>query len=148
MTRVLLLDAWVDEREMYAETLQSEGFEVVCPDGPRQAFRRAVRERPDVVVTRILQPASSVNGIDLTRRLKHHPATRALPVIIITTLIQPEYRQLAEDAGCDAYLLMPICPFVLTSHIRDLLRRSRWASRTAKVVHAGSIRPTTKVLRA
>jgi DNA-binding NarL/FixJ family response regulator len=39
-------------------------------------------------------------------------------VIVITSLVQPEYRAEAMAGGCDGYLLLPVMPDVLLSEIR------------------------------
>jgi CheY-like chemotaxis protein len=72
------------------------------------------------VVTRI-QPGQPMNGLDLLRRLKQDPVSAHLPVIIITSLMQPEFRVEAEAAGCDGYLLLPTVPDTLIAEIRRVL---------------------------
>jgi CheY-like chemotaxis protein len=62
------------------------------------------------VVTRIFQPGHSMNGLDLTRAIKSHPATATTPVIILTSFSQSQYRGAAFAAGCDEFLLIPVLP--------------------------------------
>jgi len=116
---VLLVTLFDDERAIYSRYLRAQGFDVVIADGPEHALRLAPAAH--VVVTRILQPGKSMNGLELLRRLKRNPACSHIPVIIITSLMQPEYRAEALAAGCDGYLLLPVIPDRLVAEIRRVL---------------------------
>jgi CheY-like chemotaxis protein len=118
---VLLVTHVPDERTIYGEFLRAWGFDVHVVDGPEEAFATAVRTSPHVVVTRIPQPGHFTNGLDLLRRLKQHDSTKSIAVLVITSLMQPEYREQAADAGCDAYLLLPVTPDTLMAEIFRVL---------------------------
>ena len=122
---VLLVTLFDDERAIYSNCLRSQGHGVLIADGPEHALRLAVNASPDVVVTRILQPGHSMNGLELLRRLKRDPLTGDLPVIVITSLMQPEFRAEAMAAGCDGYLLLPVLPDTLIEEIRRVLSAAR-----------------------
>jgi CheY-like chemotaxis protein len=117
--RVLLVTLFDDERAIYSDCLCADGYDVVVADGPEHALELA--STADIVVTRILQPGRSMNGIELLRRLKQDPTSSHVPVIVITSLMQPEFRAEATAAGCDGYLLLPVLPDVLLSEIRRVL---------------------------
>jgi len=121
---IILVDYVVDERTMYAEAIGDAGFVVEIYDDPVRALDRAMRDIPCAVVTRIVQPGREIDGIELTRRLKGDPRTRAVPVIVITTRIEPELRVDSTLAGCDALLPIPCLPEELIAVLKALLRRS------------------------
>jgi two-component system, cell cycle response regulator DivK len=116
---VLLVTLFDDERTIYSNCFRAEGFDVVLADGPEHALQLAAHA--DVVVTRILQPGRSINGIELLRRVKGDPTSSHIPVIVITSLMQAEFRAEAVAAGCDAYLLLPVVPDVLLAEVRRVL---------------------------
>jgi len=118
---VLLVTLFTDERAIYSTCLRSQGFEVLAADGPEHALALATEVLPDVVVTRILQPGQSMNGLELLRRLKQHPASAHIPVVVITSLMQPEFRAEATESGCDGYLLLPTVPDALIAEIRRVV---------------------------
>ena len=122
---VLLVTGFPDERTIYSEVLRAHGFDVRIADGPHDALKRAIQHPPDVVVTRILQPGHTINGVELLRRLKQHETTAHVPVVIITSLIEAEYRAAAIQAGCDAYLLLPVLPDKLALEIHRVLQRGQ-----------------------
>ena len=117
--RILLVTLFDDERAIYSHYLSADGYDVVLAGGPEHALQLA--PGVDVVVTRILQPGQSMNGIELLRRLKQDPTSCHVPVIVITSLMQPEFRAEATAAGCDGYLLLPVMPDALLSEIRRVL---------------------------
>jgi CheY-like chemotaxis protein len=116
---VLLVTGFDDERTIYSRCFRAEGIDVVLADGPEDALRLAANA--DVVVTRNPQPGQPMNGIELLRRLKRDPTSSHVPVIVITSLMQPEFRAEAIAAGCDGYLLLPVVPDVLLAEIRRVL---------------------------
>jgi CheY-like chemotaxis protein len=117
--RVLLVTLFEDERAIYSHCLRADGYDVILANGSEHALELA--PTANVVVTRILQPGQSINGIELLRRLKQDPTSNHVPVIVITSLMQAEYRAEAMAAGCDGYLLLPVIPDVLLSEIRRVL---------------------------
>lgn len=117
---VVLADSFADEREMYATFLRHCGFDVIVCDEPTAALRVA-RERPvAAVVTRIVHPGSAWDGIELTRRIKQGEGTMHIPVVILTTRIEPTLRAAAEQAGCDSFLVLPSSLDRLESELRRL----------------------------
>ena len=118
---ILLVTEFPDERALYSESLRALGYVVRIAEGPDDAFAIVARERPDIVVTRILQPGYASDGLALLRALKAADATRDIPVLIITSLIQPEYREQAFDSGCDGYVLLPALPDQLATEIGRIL---------------------------
>ena len=55
-----------------------------------------------MVLTDLEMP--ELNGLELTRAIRAHPAHAALPVVIVTSLSADEDRQRGIEAGCDAYM--------------------------------------------
>lgn len=117
---VLLIDAFPDEGEMYAEYLATCGCATeVCCDA-HVAIEHATRNAPDIVVTRLRQ-SGPLTGIDIVARLKAHDATRHVPVVMITTSMSAADRDAALQAGCDGYMLLPTLPDDLFAELRRVL---------------------------
>jgi two-component system cell cycle response regulator DivK len=122
-TMLLLVTQYPDERAIYGDALRAEGFDVRIAEGPDEAFVTAVRERPDVVVTRVPQAGHSSPQSNLLHRLKTDDVTKSVPVVVITSFMQPEHRDQALGDGCDGYLLIPALPNDLVSEVRRILSR-------------------------
>lgn len=103
MIRVLIAEDQAMVLGALAALVDSEpDIEVVAQarDG-RDALSRALRLRPDVVLTDIEMPAMS--GLELTAELARRD--RSLRVIVLTTFGRPGYLRRALDAGAAGYLL-------------------------------------------
>jgi CheY-like chemotaxis protein len=121
--RVLVIDPFVDEGDMFAEHLRQNGFDVeVCTDAT-DGLRAAAQQPPDAVVTRIRQSDPTLDGIDITRRLKRSTMTFDVPIVVITTSVLPGDRQAATDARCDGYLELPVSPDELAAELQRILDR-------------------------
>lgn len=117
--RLLILladcDPYAAEFEEYF--LKTEGFEVEVTLG-EEAARKSFSERsPALVVVELL--ISGGAGLDLCRFFREQGGD----VLIIAVSVL-ESRDLAVEAGADAFLLKPLEPLQLVSTVRDLLGSS------------------------
>ena len=119
---VVLVDPFMDERNMYAKFLESEGFDVFVCSNPAAALVFVSQHHAAAVITRIRQ-AGEMNGVALTKALKEDPRTSGIPVVVISTYIQPQFRRAAEQAGCDRFLLLPCLPEELAHTLRQVVGR-------------------------
>ena len=120
---VLLVTYNDDERQLYGDALEQAGFSVTRLSDPHEALRLATSQPPSAIVTRILQPGYAMDGIELTRAIRGNDSTASVPVIIITSLLQPEHRVAAVAAGCDEYLLLPVLPDELVAVVKRVVGR-------------------------
>ncbi|HEY8966718.1 MAG TPA: hybrid sensor histidine kinase/response regulator [Candidatus Methylacidiphilales bacterium] len=106
--------------DMISTLLRGEGYELRYLDDSAAAFD-AIREgRPHVVLSDLMMP--KVSGLELCRRIKEDPATRDIPVILLTSLDDEAYLTRCLDAGADDFLDKGISAPVLRARIRSMLR--------------------------
>jgi two-component system, cell cycle response regulator DivK len=119
---VLIVDDSRDARDIYAAYLNHRGFRTyTSPDGSA-AIDMALEYRPDLVVMDLTMPY--IDGITAIRRLKTHPPTKHIPVILLTGYPSKAIERGAIEAGADIFLTKPCLPEDLEGHIRELLKRS------------------------
>jgi two-component system, cell cycle response regulator DivK len=119
---VLIVDDSRDARDIYAAYLNHRGFRTyTSPDGSA-AIDMALEYHPDVIVMDLTMPY--VDGITAIRRLKMHPRTRRIPVILLTGYPSKATRQGAIEAGAQVFLTKPCLPEDLERHLRDVLQLS------------------------
>jgi two-component system, cell cycle response regulator DivK len=116
---IMLVDDYVDNREVYAHYLRYKGYRVEEAEDGHQALEKAVRHRPDLIVMDLALPG--LDGWEATRRLKGDPQTRDIPVIALTGHAMEGQSDRARAAGCDAFVVKPCEPSQLEVHIRSLL---------------------------
>ena len=118
---VLLLNFNADERDTYRQALIAAGFDVIVCIDPLDAMRVAAARRPGALVTRILQPNCSMDGVELTRRIKADPRTAQMHVVITMSFTERHLRAEALEAGCDECLLLPSSANEVVESVRRLL---------------------------
>ncbi len=111
--RVLVVDDVDDCRELYAMYLRGEGFVVDQARDGREALTRVRAFAPDVVLMDLTLPL--LDGWDVTRLLKAHPATRGIHVIAVSGRVDELSRERAAAAGCAAFVAKPCTPAELVA---------------------------------
>ncbi len=124
---VLVVDDYDDTRAMCSEFFEFMGYRVTVAADGREAIDRA-QERPDVILMDLSLP--HVDGWDAIEAIKADPATREIPIIVLTGHALAPMRERALVAGCAAFVAKPCLPQDLLEHVRRVLEaRPRRASR-------------------
>lgn len=103
-TMVLL----VDDQAMIGEAIRRSlaGEENIdfhfCSD-PQQAISQAMRIKPTVILQDLIMPG--LDGLSLVREYRNHPATRDIPIIVLSTKEDPLIKSAAFAAGANDYLV-------------------------------------------
>jgi CheY-like chemotaxis protein len=94
--QILLIDDEYDIRAVVQLTLKTVGgWEVVTASSGNEGLIKAAAEQPDVILLDVMMP--EMDGIETFRALQANPATRSIPVILMTAKVQPsEQRRFAE----------------------------------------------------
>ena len=117
---ILYVDDDPDTRLTFRWLFERAGFAFQEAATGAEALRLAAG-RPDVVVLDVSLP--DMNGFEVRRRLKAHPASAGIPVLHLSGVhITPEDRSQALEEGADAYLTKPVEPRELLAHVQALLR--------------------------
>jgi len=114
----------VDDSDVAAEVLRrqlvADGYGVeVASDGP-SGIETIHRVAPDVVLLDVAMPG--MDGLEVCRRLKSHPATCLTPVVLVATLDDREDRLRGAEAGADDFLAKPVDLERLRARLRALIR--------------------------
>ena len=104
--RVLIVDDHDFNLKLLERLLQLEGREVRAADSLAAAEAALAEEEPAMIVLDLNLPDGS--GLELTRKLKSHPVTAAIPILVCTAGVLPADEHDALEAGCDAYVSKPI----------------------------------------
>jgi CheY-like chemotaxis protein len=120
--RVLLVNDFPDEREMYAESFRRQGFCTLQACSAADAYRMASELPPAAIVTDV-KLAGTDDGLVLTRRLKQDERMRNVPVVILTGYVFTHDREAAARAGCDLFVSKPCLPDALSKVVAGLIER-------------------------
>ncbi len=120
---ILVADDDLGTRLSISDYLEMSGYSVLtAADGP-EALAMVEAYHPHLMVTDIVMPR--MNGYELVRRVRQHPAFRLLPVIFLTERNNTEERIQGYQSGADLYLPKPFEIEELGAAIRNLLERSQ-----------------------
>jgi two-component system phosphate regulon response regulator PhoB len=116
--------------------LEAEGYEVETIARGDEADTRLRESVPDLVVLDWMLPGLS--GIELCRRLRARPETKALPIIMLTARGEESERVRGLSTGADDYIVKPFSVPELIARVRALFRRAS-PERVADVLTFGDI---------
>lgn len=124
--RVLLVEDEDAQRQVLAYNLTAGGFDVdQAPDGD-EALLLVAEAAPDVIILDWMLPG--VSGIEVCRRLKMRPETRAIPIIMLSARAEEVDRVRGLETGADDYVIKPYSIIELMARVRAQLRRVRPAT--------------------
>ena len=103
--------------------LSQDGHRVTVVTSGDEALKACAAVPPDLVVIDL--PFPQGRGLDVCRTLKQHPATRFIPVIIVTSQLDRQERLSWIDAGADDFIAKPFDLPTLQARIRSLVKLKR-----------------------
>ena len=118
---VLVVDDYLDGREMVAEYLAFRGFVVCEASDGIEALELARTLQPEIVLMDLRMPG--MDGWEATRRLKRDPKTSHIPVIALTAHALALEINTAREAGCDAVIAKPCDIGVLADSLLKMLKK-------------------------
>ncbi len=107
MIDVLLVEHDAHLQEVLQDRLRTYPFmkfDVHTVDSGEEALTLAIQKPPQMVFLDALA-AGSMNGYEVARRLRSHPETHAVKIVILSTLDDRTNETMALHAGADVYLV-------------------------------------------
>jgi len=118
--RILVVDDIEANVRLLEAKLTAEYYQVsVAYDGPT-ALALAASELPDVILLDVMMPG--MDGFTVCKKLKEDPATRHIPVVLVTALDGRADRIQGLEAGASDFLTKPIDDVMLFARVRSLTR--------------------------
>jgi DNA-binding response OmpR family regulator len=117
--RILLVDDEPRIREVVAQYLRRDGYQVRTAVDGASARRELSEFGPDLVVLDLMLPA--VSGLDVLAEIRRDGD---LPVILLTARSEEADRVAGLELGADDYVVKPFSPRELVARVRSVLRRS------------------------
>jgi two-component system phosphate regulon response regulator PhoB len=120
---VLIVEDEPAQREVLAYNLEAEGFRASRAQDGEEGLMLVREDAPDVIVLDWMLP--SVSGIEVCRRLKLSPETRAIPIIMLSARSEEVDMVRGLETGADDYVTKPYSVTELMARVRTQLRRVR-----------------------
>jgi len=119
MANIMTVDDSVSLRKLVASALQGAGHTVSEADSGQSALNVAKTKVFDLVISDLNMPG--MDGLTLVGHLRKLPAYRSIPILILTTEMDPQKKQAAKAAGATGWLVKPFDPVQLLATIRKVL---------------------------
>ena len=100
--------------------LAPEGFLLQTAASGEEALAMVAQQPPDLILLDIMMPG--MDGYQVAARIKGNPATKNIPVIMVTALDDRDARMLGLSAGAEDFLTKPVDRAELCVRVRNLLR--------------------------
>ena len=108
-------------RKLVLYGLDSQGFQAKGFALPSEFWRAMDAELPELVLLDIMLPEE--DGLSILKKLRARPATRRLPIIMLTAKNSEYDRVIGLDHGADDFVSKPFSMLELIARIRAVLRR-------------------------
>ena len=145
--RILLVDAAVDEREMYTVALRAQGYDVRESGDGEEALLETRIAAPDLIVADVVLP--KVHGLQFLATLRADAVTREIPVIMLTGYDQPlSVVSEAKAAGATTVRIKPCLPETLIRDIEGILQVCRALRQKAETVRQHALETRTRAAAA
>jgi len=118
--RVLIVDDEPHNRQLLEVMLATGGYLVQTAASGEEALAIVAQQPPDLILLDVMMPG--MDGYEVTAKLKSGPATRNVPVIIITALDDRDARMRGLNAGAEDFLSKPVDRAELSVRVRNLVR--------------------------
>jgi CheY-like chemotaxis protein len=127
MAKILVVDDDIDFLEAQKALLEAKGYTVFGAPNGDEGYQKAKAEQPDLMLLDVMMTYDS-EGFDLARKLKEDPATRNIPVIMITGIRKAKGLPFSFEPDEDwlpvkAVLEKPVTPEELLKKVEEGLKK-------------------------
>ncbi len=146
MPRVLVADDDASTRQLFSRVLTKAGFVAIEACDGTAALEAIAADPPAAVLLDTRMPG--LDGLQVLRRLRADPATRTLPVVLVTGQADVDHRVAGLEAGASDYITKPVHPDELVARLRAQIRgqhawrevvQQSWRERSAVIVRLSKV---------
>src|SRR6266700_5149008 len=134
--RILIIEDERDVVDLLTFNLRKAGFAVSTATDGAAGLEKARNEKPAFVILDLMLPR--MPGLEICKILKSDPATRQIPIMMLTAKAEEIDRIVGLEFGADDYVTKPFSPREVVLRIKAILRRAEGGAEDERL-SAGSI---------
>lgn len=115
---ILTVDDSASLRQMVSLTLSSAGYRVIEAVDGADGYTKATTSPINAVITDLNMPV--MNGLEFIRKFRTHPASKGVPIILLTTESDEGLKRQAKEAGAIGWIVKPFNQDQLLAVIRKV----------------------------
>ncbi len=105
MKNILIIEDVEDHLEIVKLILEQHGYNVLVATNGQEGLDSAKKNLPSLVILDVVLP--ELNGYEVCKEMKNFPATRAIPIIMLSVRSNPEDVETAYKSGANKYITKP-----------------------------------------
>ncbi|MEB3280299.1 MAG: response regulator [Lyngbya sp.] len=118
--RILVIDDEEDIRELLQLSLEmSSSWEVLTAGSAQEGLEMAITYQPDAIILDVIMP--DIDGPATFQQLQENPATRNIPVVLLTAKVQADEQPAYTNLGVKAVLSKLINPLHFAQQLAEVL---------------------------
>ncbi|HMN24371.1 MAG: response regulator [Ignavibacteriaceae bacterium] len=122
MKKILVIDDLPENVFMLQDRLEHEGFEVLTAYDGYTGIDKARNELPDLILLDVMMP--DITGLEVCKILAYEPATKDIPIILVTAKSGAEDTKEGLEAGAFDYIKKPFNRIELLARVKSALKLS------------------------
>jgi two-component system phosphate regulon response regulator PhoB len=121
--RIVIIEDEADLLQVVDFNLRGAGYRTMSARTGTAGLELVQKELPDLVILDLMLP--ELGGIEVCKALRRHPATQAVPVLMLTARGEEIDRVVGFEVGADDYMTKPFSVRELLLRVKAILRRSQ-----------------------
>jgi len=117
--KILIVDDDLISLKMLSVRLEVNNFIAITAQDGEEAIEKVKQDKPDAIVLDLMLP--KMNGYEVCSMLKFDDNYKDIPIIILSSLHEPEERDKAIKSGADTYFVKPFDLDLLVAKIKSLI---------------------------
>lgn len=123
-SRILIADNDEANVQLLTDICQAENLEVLVAQDGAETLTRIHEEHPDLVLLDVMMP--QLDGFEVLQKLRNQPATRSLPVILVTAVSDDDSIRRGYQLGANDYITKPFKVAELISRMSSLIKAAAY----------------------
>ncbi len=123
MANILIVEDDPEAARILELSLKREQYKTIVALNGTQGLIAVQTQHPDLILLDLMMP--DIDGYEVCRRIRAHPGTVGLPIIVVSAKSQDADKQMAAQLGANGYLTKPYRRADLLSLIQRCLSQKR-----------------------
>jgi two-component system, cell cycle response regulator DivK len=119
MKRILVVEDSEANMYLVCFILKKNGYKVIEARNGEEGIRKAIEEKPDLVIMDIQLP--DIDGLKATKRIRESEVNNKIPILALTSYALAGDKEKALEAGCTGYIQKPINTEIFMEEVKKYL---------------------------
>ncbi len=131
--KILVVDDDPLMRRIVTQALDRANYELLEAESGAAGIEATLQYRPELIILDVMMPG--MDGFEVVHRLRRHPLTQSVPIIMLTALGDMAEKVHGMQLGADDYITKPFDPRELRARVQAHLKRSEQYLQTSPLTN-------------